>query len=63
MTIYILAISELTKWSSEKLADVPFFPNRRKKILDDIAKINHVFFGKYVFVFQNGNLEFNNTWE
>lgn len=37
------------------------FSNSRKETLDDTAKVNHVF-GKYIFVFQNRNLEFN-TWE
>lgn len=35
--------------------DVSCFPKSRKETLD-IVKVNHVF-GKYVFVFQNGNLE------
>lgn len=49
-----------TKWSRENLADVSCFPNSRKETLDNIVKVN--VFGKYVFVFQNGNLEFN-TWK
>lgn len=56
----MLAIPELTERSSEKLADS--FSPKRKEMLDDTAtEVNHVF-GKYIFVFQNRNLEFN-TWE
>lgn len=56
----ILVITEQNE-AVKNWQDVSCFPKSRKETLDDIVKVNHVF-GKYVFVFQNGNLEFN-TWE